>query len=104
MADSQASANGDSNDPIKEEFFELCRELNMDVESQDTAWASYQKIEQNYVLEVIFLLVIHLKKLYHFSLVCPPVQGNDFGIPLTSPCHKASPVCVIGCNETKVYE
>lgn len=52
MAHSQAPSNGDSIDTTKEAFVELCRELNMDFESQDTAWASYKKIDQNYVLEV----------------------------------------------------
>lgn len=51
MAHSQAPSNGDSIDTTKEAFVELCRELNMDFESQDTAWASYKKIDQNYVLE-----------------------------------------------------
>jgi len=51
MADSVAQANGNSSDSVRESFMELCRELNMDVESQDTAWASYKKIDQNYVLE-----------------------------------------------------
>ena len=53
MEDSVAQANGSSSDSVRESFMELCRELNMDVESQDTAWASYKKIDQNYVLEVI---------------------------------------------------
>lgn len=56
MADTEAHANGNSNDSMRESFMELCRELNMDVESQDTAWASYKKIDQNYVLEVIYRL------------------------------------------------
>ena len=53
MADTEAQANGNSNDFMRESFMELCRELNMDAESQDTAWASYKKIDQNYVLEVL---------------------------------------------------
>ena len=64
MADSDAAANGDSNDATREKFVELCRELNMDVESQDTAWASYKKIDQRVILEVI------LHEFYAVQSVC----------------------------------
>ena len=56
MAESNGSSNGDSNDSKKEQFLDLCRELNMDVETQDIAWASYQKIDLHYMLEVISTL------------------------------------------------
>ena len=62
MADSEAGENGTSNDPMRESFMELCRELNMDAESQDTAWASYEKIGQNFVLEVTsYVLLMSFK-------------------------------------------
>eukprot|EP00112_Aurelia_sp_Birch-Aquarium-sp1_P017308 Seg3997.4 transcript_id=Seg3997.4/GoldUCD/mRNA.D3Y31 product="hypothetical protein" protein_id=Seg3997.4/GoldUCD/D3Y31 len=54
MAETTSSTNGDTCEPLKEQFMELCRELNMDIESQETAWGSYSKIDRSYILEVKF--------------------------------------------------
>ena len=37
---------------IKSDFEAVCRKLNMDQDSMDAAWASYDKIKDNYTLEV----------------------------------------------------
>ena len=37
---------------VKEEYEQLCRELNMDESTMDTAWKSYMAIRHNYTLEV----------------------------------------------------
>ena len=52
MAETTSSTNGDTGEPLKEQFMELCRDLNMDIESQETAWGSYSKIDRSYILEV----------------------------------------------------
>lgn len=36
----------------KEKYDRVCRELNLDQESMDAAWASYLAINNDYVLEV----------------------------------------------------
>ena len=37
---------------IKSDFEAVCRKLNMDHDSMDAAWTSYDKIKDNYTLEV----------------------------------------------------
>ncbi len=39
---------------VKEDYDQLCRELNMDESTMDTAWRSYIAIRHNYTLEVNF--------------------------------------------------
>jgi len=41
----------DDSDP-RERFDNVCRELNMDGETSEEAWKSYEKIRTNYSLEV----------------------------------------------------
>ena len=55
MAESNTSSGNESEDTMKDKFIELCHELNMDSESQDTAWTSYKKIDQSYILEASFI-------------------------------------------------
>ncbi len=40
-------------------FEDLCRALNMDEESSNGAWKSYENISKNYTLEVKWELVTH---------------------------------------------
>lgn len=45
----------------KEKYDRVCRELNLDQESMDAAWASYMAINNDYVLEVrIFPAIMKL--------------------------------------------
>lgn len=37
---------------VEEGFQSLCRELNMDTNTTNKAWESYEAIKQNYTLEV----------------------------------------------------
>lgn len=37
---------------VKSDFEAACRKLNMDKDSMDAAWTSYDKIKDNYTLEV----------------------------------------------------
>ena len=37
---------------VKNGFEAACRKLNMDPDSMDAAWTSYDKIKDNYTLEV----------------------------------------------------
>ena len=37
---------------VKSDFEAVCRKLNMDQDSMDAAWTSYDKIKDNYTLEV----------------------------------------------------
>ena len=47
------SDNGSSSsESVKDEYDQLCRELNMDESTMETAWKSYMAIRHNYTLEV----------------------------------------------------
>lgn len=37
---------------VKSDFEAACRKLNMDKDSMDAAWTSYDKIKDNFTLEV----------------------------------------------------
>lgn len=37
---------------VREKYDQVCRELNLDQESMEAAWASYVTINNDYVLEV----------------------------------------------------
>ncbi len=37
---------------VKRDFEDVCRQLNMDIQSKDKAWASYLTIRDYYTLEV----------------------------------------------------
>lgn len=37
---------------VKSDFEAVCRKLNMDQDSMEAAWTSYDKIKDNYTLEV----------------------------------------------------
>lgn len=47
-----ASSSDDEEANSWERFQDLCRELNMDEDTSQEAWSSYQKISTNYTLEV----------------------------------------------------
>ena len=52
-ASDQPSPESDLNlESVKEDYDQLCRELNMDESTMDTAWKSYIAIRHNYTLEV----------------------------------------------------
>ena len=49
---STADEEGDaSSSPTLTSFVDLCTELNMDKETRDRAWASFEAIRVNYTLE-----------------------------------------------------
>ena len=50
-----ASSSDDEEANSSERFENLCRDLNMDKETSQEAWTSYQKISTNYTLEVPFM-------------------------------------------------
>jgi hypothetical protein len=55
--DSAASEDGSKSpasdlEAVKEEYDQLCRELNMDETTMESAWRSYTAIRHNYTLEV----------------------------------------------------
>ena len=50
-----ASSSDDEEANSSERFENLCRDLNMDKETSQEAWISYQKISTNYTLEVPFM-------------------------------------------------
>lgn len=52
-----ASSSDDEEANSSERFENLCRDLNMDEETSQEAWSSYQKISTNYTLEVPFMCV-----------------------------------------------
>jgi len=52
-----ASSSDDEEANSSERFDSLCRDLNMDEETSQEAWSSYQKISTNYTLEVPFVCV-----------------------------------------------
>ena len=43
----------DGDDRTESRFEDLCLDLNMDKDSKDEAWSSFQRIRENYTLEVI---------------------------------------------------
>lgn len=43
----------DGEKKVKSNFEAVCRKLNMDQDSMDAAWTSYDKIKDNYTLEVV---------------------------------------------------
>lgn len=43
---------GEDEKRVKSDFEAACRKLNMDKGSMDAAWSSYDKIKDNYTLEV----------------------------------------------------
>lgn len=47
-----ASSSDDEEANNSERFENLCRDLNMDEETSQEAWLSYQRISTNYTLEV----------------------------------------------------
>lgn len=47
-----ASSSDDEEANSWERFQDLCRDLNMDEDTSQEAWSSYQKISTNYTLEV----------------------------------------------------
>jgi hypothetical protein len=51
-----AKDGGKSN--IKQRFDDVCKELNMDEATAISAWETYEKIDQNYTLEVRQISVI----------------------------------------------
>lgn len=52
-----ASSSDDEEANSSERFESLCRDLNMDEDTSQEAWSSYQKISTNYTLEVPFVCV-----------------------------------------------
>lgn len=44
----------DTTDTVKIDFDQLCRELNMDISTADSAWNSYNEMKHKYTLEVSF--------------------------------------------------
>lgn len=50
--DVTSEAADNSLDSVKEEYDQLCRELNMDESTMEASWASYIAIRHNYTLEV----------------------------------------------------
>lgn len=52
-----ASSSDDEEANSSERFDNLCRDLNMDEETSQEAWSSYEKISTNYTLEVPFVCV-----------------------------------------------
>ena len=52
-----ASSSDDEEANSSERFENLCRDLNMDEETSQEAWSSYQRISTNYTLEVAFVCV-----------------------------------------------
>ena len=52
-----ASSSDDEEANSSERFDNLCRDLNMDEETSQEAWSSYQRISTNYTLEVPFVCV-----------------------------------------------
>ncbi len=47
---------------IKNEFDNLCRELNMDTSTAETAWESYIEVKHKYTLEVRQQCLVHILK------------------------------------------
>ena len=54
----------------KEKYDRVCRELNLDQESMDAAWASYLAINNDYVLEVRIIRAI-------MKLCSSMISGNE---------------------------
>lgn len=54
----------------KEKYDRVCRELNLDQESMDAAWASYLAINNDYVLEVRIIRAI-------MKLCWSMISGNE---------------------------
>ncbi len=52
MSETNSSNGKKAEEPLKEVFLELCHGLNMDSDSQESAWASYKKIDESFLLEV----------------------------------------------------
>ena len=59
-----ASSSDDEEANSWERFESLCRDLNMDEETSQEAWSSYQKISTNYTLEVSLPLFECLRSLH----------------------------------------
>ena len=54
---------------VIEDYEALCRELNMDSATSDSAWDAYKAIKQNYTLEVPQLIQDHVP--FSFKAVLP---------------------------------
>ena len=52
-AENEMKAEPGFDSATKNEFDQLCRELNMDVSTSDEAWESYLETKHRYTLEVI---------------------------------------------------
>ena len=50
-----ASSSDDEEANNSERYDNLCRDLNMDEETSNEAWSSYERISTNYTLEVSFI-------------------------------------------------
>lgn len=57
QVDEVTSETDNSLDSAKEEYDQLCRELNMDESTMEAAWRSYIAIRHNYTLEVSLPIV-----------------------------------------------
>lgn len=67
-----ASSSDDEEANSSERFENLCRDLNMDEETSQEAWSSYQKISTNYTLEVpsvcVFAFVTCLLRIVRINI------------------------------------
>ena len=63
-----SSNNREEDSDVREKFDSVCRELNMDGETAEEAWRSYEKIKTNYSLEVWTKMLILCYRLGTFLL------------------------------------
>jgi hypothetical protein len=65
-----ASESDNSLESSKEEYDQLCNELNMDESTMEAAWKSYIAIKHNYTLEVGQCLFLDTTAVTSRSLLC----------------------------------
>ena len=52
---------------VKKNFEEICLSLNMDRETADSAWSIYQKIDEDYGLEVSLIRLVVVNDIKKFT-------------------------------------
>ena len=50
-----AGANDRDKSIIKQRFDNVCKEVNMDQATAESAWETYERIDRNYTLEVSYI-------------------------------------------------
>lgn len=64
-----SSNNREEESDVRKKFDNVCRELNMDEETAEEAWRSYEKIKTNYSLEVCYRVGSCSVEFERFALV-----------------------------------